>query len=134
MKRILRSGRRGFWLLEAVLAVAIFSLGVLGLGSAVNNCLIAQRIKQEDLRARLALHNRMAEIEAGSIPLNDAPAEELKGAFEGMKIRQSRVPLVRKNEKEQDITGIFVVTLEILWESQGEKLSRELTFYVYPRQ
>lgn len=134
MKRRLHAGRRGFWLLEAVLAVAIFSLGVLALGGSVNNCLIAQRIKQEDLRARLALHNRMAEIEAGSVIVGaSATTEDLKDSFEGMKLRQSRVPLVRKNEKDQDITGIFVVTLEVMWEGSGEKLSRELSFYVTPR-
>ena len=59
---------------------------------------------------------------------------ELKGAYEGMKIKQTRVPLKRKNEKNQDIVGLYAVTLELMWEADGKELSRELTFYVYPRQ
>lgn len=133
MKRRPCSRRRGFWLLEAMLAVAILSLGILSLGGAVNNCLVAQRMKQDDVRARLALGNRAAEIEAGSVPLVDSKTEDLKGAFEGMRMKQTRVPLKRKNEKNQDITGIYAVTLELTWKSDGQDLSRELNFYVYPR-
>lgn len=133
MKRAIRRHDRAFWLLEAMLAVFIFSVGVLALGGAVNNCLVAQRISQDDVRARLALSNRAAEIEAGSVKLADSATEDLKGAFEGMKLKQTRVELKRKNEKKQDITGIFAVTLVVSWKSDGQELSRELNFYVYPR-
>jgi type II secretory pathway component PulJ len=125
---------RGFWLLESVLAVAIFALGMIALGQCVNNCLVAERIKQDDLRARQALQNRMVEIDAGSVQLENSKTEDLKGAYEGMKLKQTRVELKRKNEKEQDIRGIYAVTLELMWQSDGQDLSRELTFYVYPRQ
>lgn len=136
MKRAAHSRRdeRGFWLLEAVLAVAVFALGMISLGQCLNNCLIAERIKQDDLRARQALQNRMVEIEAGSVVIENAKVEDLKGAYEGMKMKQTRVPLKRKNEKNQDILGIYAVTLELMWQSDGQDLSRELTFYVYPRQ
>jgi Tfp pilus assembly protein PilV len=125
--------QRGFWLLEALLAVAIFSIGIIALGGAVNNCLVAQRVKQDDLRARLALANRLAEIEAGSVQVGDGTVEDLKGAFEGMKLKQTRVPLKRKNEKNQDITGIDAVTLNVRWKSDGQELSRELYFYLNAR-
>ncbi len=127
-------GERGFWLLEAVLAVAIFSLGMIALGQCINNCLVAERIKEDDLRARMALQNRMVEIEAGSVVLENSKVEDLKGAYEGMTLRQTRVELKRKNEKDQEIRGIYAVTLELAWQSDGQDLSRELTFYVYPRQ
>ena len=133
MKRASSRRERGFWLLEALLAVAIFALGVLALGQAVNNCLVAMRLQQDDTRARLALNNYFAEIEAGSVQLADSKVEDLKGTFEGMKLKQTRVPLKRKNEKEQDITGIYAVKLEVAWTSDGQDLTRELEFYVYPR-
>jgi hypothetical protein len=124
---------RGIWLLESMIAVAIFALGMIALGQCLNNCLVAQHIKQDDQRARLALQNRMVEIEAGVEP-KFPDVVELKGAYEGMKIKQTRVPLKRKNEKNQDIVGLYAVTLELMWEADGKELSRELTFYVYPRQ
>ena len=37
-------------------------------------------------------------------------------------------------EKLKDIVGLYAVTLELMWEADGKELSRELTFYVYPRQ
>lgn len=133
MKRGLRRRERAFWLLEAMLAVAIFALGVLALGGAVHNCLVAQHMMEDDVRARLALGNRAAEIEAGSVALADSTVEDLKGAFDGMKLKQTRVPLKRKNEKDQDITGIYAVTLQVTWKADGQDLTRELSFYVYPR-
>lgn len=133
MKRQSGRNERAFWLLESMLAVAIFAIGVLSLGGAVHNCLVAQRLTQDDVRARLALGNRAAEIEAGAVQLADSTTEDLKGAFEGMKLKQTRVPLKRKNEKEQDITGIYAVTLEVKWQADGQDLTRELNFYVYPR-
>lgn len=125
--------RRGFVLLEAMIAVAIFAIGVLALGKCVSNCLVAERFKEEDGRARRALENRMLEIEAGSVPLSDSITEELKEPFDGMTIKQTRVPLKKKNEKDEDIVGLESVTLELTWKSDGEEHAKELTFYVYPQ-
>ena len=137
MNRAFEKGRtrreHGFWLLESILAVAIFSIGMIALGQCLNNCLVAEHIKEDDWRAKQALENRMLEIEAGAIA-EDRKTEELKGAYEGMKMRQTRVPLKLKNESKQEIAGLFRVTLELSWKSDGQDLSRELTFYVYPRQ
>ena len=128
-----RSDRRAFWLLESLLAVAIFSIGILSLAGAVNNCMVAQRIKQDEVRARTALANRMAEIEAGVVPVGETKTENLKGSFEGMKMKQSRQMLKRKNENEQDITGLWQVTLEVQWHADAQALSRQLSFYFSPQ-
>lgn len=125
---------RGFVLLEAMIAVAVFSIGVIALGSGVQNCIVAERVKEEDARARRILDNRMAEIEAGSVVVTDKASEELKGMFAGMTLKTTRVPLKRKNEKNQEIFGIFVVTLRLSWKTEGQEQIKELTFYVYPRQ
>jgi type II secretory pathway component PulJ len=127
-------GQRGFLLLESLLAVAIFGLAVLVLAQCVDNCLRAQMQMQDDDRARRALENRMNEIENGAVQVADKKTEELKGAFEGMKITQSRQPLKWKNEKDEDIPNLFEVTLLLEWESRGSHAERSLTFYVSPRQ
>ena len=132
--QILRT-RPGFVLLEVMLAVMIFSLGILSLGACVSNCLMAERLKEEDVRVGRALANRMAEIEAGSVVLgSDTAIEDLKGMCEGMTLRTTRVPVKMKNEKKQDITNLFLVTLTLNWESDHQKQSRELMFYVHPKR
>ncbi len=141
MRRAFSSGKkRGVMLLEAMLAVAIFAIGVITLGRCVGHCIAAQRWQEEDLLARRALENRWAEIETGAVLLGAAgggptsSSEELKGTFAGMKMKTVSVPVKKKNEKEEKIEGISAVTLTVLWESGGEEQSKELIFYVYPRQ
>ena len=122
---------RGFVLLEAMIAVAVFSIGVLALGRCVQNCIVAERAKVEDEHARRFLMNRMAEIEQGSVVLQDKATEELKGAFAGMVLKTTRVPLKKKNENKQELFGLFGVTLELAWKSNGQDQLKDLTFYVF---
>src|ERR1700736_7064900 len=56
-------GQIGFALYEVMLGVAIFALGVLALGRAVQNCLNASTLNAEENRVRQILSNRMAEIQ-----------------------------------------------------------------------
>ncbi len=128
------SFQRGFVLFEAMIAVLIFSIGVLALGRCVDNCITAGQVKVEDERARRFLANRMAEIEQGAVVAQDKAKEELKGEFEGMLLRTTRVPLKKKNEDNKELFGLASITLELLWKTDGNERSRELTFYVYPRQ
>ena len=133
MKR--RASPRGFMLMEAMIAVFIFSIGVLALGKCVDNCIVAERVKEDDERARRCLANRMAEIEQGAIPMKDKATEEFKeGAFAGMTLKTTRVPLKKKNENNKELFGLFIVTLELAWKSGGQDQTKELTFYVYPQQ
>jgi hypothetical protein len=132
MKTRLRG--RAFILFEAMLAVTIFSLAVLGLGKCVQNCMRAEMLKDEDTIARRCLANRMAEVEAQAVDLTKSETtEELKDAFAGMTLKQKRVEIKRKNNNGQNIAGLFMVTLDLSWKSRGETQTRTLQFYVYPR-
>lgn len=122
-----------FILLEAMIAVAVFAIGVIALGNCVQNCLVGERLKEDDARARRILENRMVELEAGSLPITDKASEELKGMFSGMTLKTTRVPLKRKNEKNQEVFGLFAITLQLTWKFDGKEQSKELTFYVYPQ-
>ncbi|HEV7406114.1 MAG TPA: hypothetical protein VGO11_24420 [Chthoniobacteraceae bacterium] len=129
-----RARGRAFILFEAMLAVTIFALAVLGLGKCVQNCMRAEMLKDEDTLARRCLANRMAEVEAQAVNLNGKDTtEELKDAFAGMTLKQKRVEVKRKNENGQNIAGLFLVTLDLSWKSRGETQTRTLEFYVYPR-
>ena len=122
---------RAFILLETMLAVGVFSIGVIGLGYCVNNCLNAESARAQDQRARLALENRMAEIEAGAVVVRDAAPEELKGAFAGMTLKQTQTPLKLKNEKDEPLEGLSDVELEVSWKSEGQAQAKTLSFYLY---
>jgi hypothetical protein len=119
-----------FVLLEAMLGVTIFVVGILALGKAVNNCLDAGAARAEDEWARRALANRMAEIESGAVFVDVPREEKLKGVFEGITLKQERKALDLKNEKDQPITGLFVVNLEAQWMSGRQPQSKALSFYV----
>jgi hypothetical protein len=125
----------GFVLLECMLAVAIFAMGILALGRCVENCLKAEKFRREEGLAQLALANYWRQIEAGAVPLTDkSVGEDLKGAWEGMKMSMYREPLALKNEQEQELFGLYQVKLQLSWPSGGEQVVRELQFIYYPRQ
>ena len=131
----MRTRRHGFVLLEVMVAVTIFSLGVIVLANCVNACLVAEVVKQEDTRARRLLANRMAEIEGGLIPLSGKnSSEEMKGMWAGMTLKTAVSELKKKNENGQEIQGVKAVRLDLTWQSDNREQARELTFYVYPRQ
>lgn len=123
----------GFVLLEALLAVAIFALGVLALGRCVSNCVAAEHAKMEDAQVRRLLVNRIAEIEAGVVPPTAATTEALAGPVRGLTLTQSSVPLAKKNETGQELAGLVAVTLTASWRSDGDNHVREQTFYAYVR-
>ncbi|HEX5177441.1 MAG TPA: hypothetical protein VFV83_10450, partial [Chthoniobacteraceae bacterium] len=76
----------------------------------------------------------MALIESGAKPLAESSVEELKGMFAGMVLKTKRTLLKEKNEKNQDIIGIYNVLLEVDWKVGEEKQNRSVEFYYQPRQ
>ena len=116
-----------------MLGVMIFAIGVLALGRCVSNCIAAESARQETERARLALENRMAEVEAGEIATDKPLSDDLGDAFPGMTMKQSRVPVVAKTEKNVIITGLYEVDLEVDWQSENEPQARKISFYVLRR-
>jgi Tfp pilus assembly protein PilV len=121
-------------LIEVMLGVMIFAVGVLSLGRCVSNCVSAELARQETERARLALENRMAEVEAGEIPTDKPLSDDLGDAFPGMTMKQSRIPVSAKNEKQEVITGLYEVDLEVDWTSDNQPQAKKISFYVLRTQ
>lgn len=124
----------GFLLLESMLAVAIFAVGVLALGRCVENCLRAEKFRREEGLAQRALANYAVQIETDALPLTDKMTEQLKGAWTGMTMNIAREPLAIRNEKDQELFGLYKVTLELSWKDGRQTIQRNLSFYTYPRQ
>ena len=121
--------RGGFLLLEVVLAVAIFTIGVLALGRCMSNCLDTQSVIAQEERARLALENTMVEVQA-SPGLPDAQSSKtLDGMFAGITMLESRRTLDLKNEKNIGMPNLHEITLTARWKSRlGGEQSRSISF------
>ena len=124
----------GFLLLETLLGVAIFAIGVLALARCVEQCMNVESAKVWDERARVALENRMAEVEAEAVFFETSKEEKLKGMFEGITLLQTRTPLKLKDENKQELTGLFQIQLEAVWQESAGKQSKALTFYVLQKK
>src|SRR5712691_9522617 len=59
----IRNFCNAFALYEVLIGVAIFAIGVLALGRAVENCMNASALNAEEERVRQILSNRMAEVQ-----------------------------------------------------------------------
>jgi len=68
----------------------------------------------------------MAEIQAGAVPLSDSATEEIKDSLPQMKLKTTRTQLKRKNEKEQDLFGLYAVNLQLSWLSGNSEVQRDL--------
>lgn len=134
--RMLRHSRKsaGFLLLESMLAVAIFGLGVIALSRCVENLLRAERIRREEGLAQRLLANYLVQIETEALPLSDQMTEQLKGAWAGMTMSITREQMKLQNEKEQELFGLYKVTLDVSWTTGRETIHRDLSFVFYPKQ
>lgn len=124
--------RRGYALLEAILATAIFALGILGLARCISQGLYAERFAAEDTRIYRLLENRAAEIEAGAVPITDSK-EKIDGINGGVILSQTRQDVHKTDEHGQEMPNLSLVTLQAAWTNGGEQQSRSLNLYVPTR-
>ena len=130
--RFLPARRRapaGFLLLEVVLATMIFVVGVIALGRCMGNCLSAQNARGQEDRARLALENRMAEIQASQALPDQEQRSVLKGMFTGITVVERRKTLDVKNEENVPLANLHEITLTAQWPGpHGQTQTRSISF------
>lgn len=120
-----------FLLLEMIIAVLIFSLGVIALGRCMSECLDTQAFCGRQGRATLALQNRMVEIQASPIMPDENKKRELTGMFSGMTMIEHRRTLRIKNEDNADLSNLQEMTLTAQWSTPaGQTQSSGLTFVI----
>ncbi len=122
---------KGFALYEVLLGLTIFVIGVLALGRAVQNCLNASVLSEEENRVRQLLANRMAEVQAS--PGRPDATQELNvdTGYGVVKLVQKTVPEELLDRDNTIIGGMSRVTLRAEWARAGTKQSKQLVFYVY---
>jgi hypothetical protein len=120
-----------FALYEVLLGVAIFALGVISLGRAVQNCLNASTISAEENVVRQILSDRMAQVQA-TLAVPDAEKEfKIKTGYGRVILTQKAAPAALTEPDNTLITGINLVTLTARWEHAGVPQSKQIQFYVY---
>src|SRR6266403_3830420 len=120
-----------FALYEVIIGVAIFAVGVLALGRAVENCLNASTLNAEEERVRQILSNRMAEVQTAP-GLPDATKEfKVDTGYAIVKLIQKTGPAVLTEPGNVQLSGINLVTLTAQWMQSGITQSKQIRFYVY---
>jgi Tfp pilus assembly protein PilV len=129
--REIRNSRRGFALYEVLLGVAIFAVGVLALGRAVENCLNASTLSAEENAVQQILSNRMAEIQASRGLPDQAKEFKINSGYGQIRLIQKSAPAELTEPNNTVLNGINLVTLTARWERGGASQSRQIRFYVY---
>ena len=121
----------GFALYEVILGVAIFAVGVLALGRAVENCLNASMLNAEEEAVRQILSNRMAEVQAAPGLPDRAKEFKIQSGYGAVKLIQKSAPANLTEPGGIQLNGINLVTLTAQWERGGSSQSKQIKFYVY---
>jgi hypothetical protein len=132
-RRVQRRSRSkfAFALYEVLLGVAIFALGVIALGRAVENCLNASTISTEENVVRQILSDRMAVVQAASAVPETEKEFKIKTSYGRVILTQKTAPAALTEPDNTLITGINLVTLTARWEHAGVPQSKQIQFYVY---
>src|SRR5256712_9622584 len=129
--RLRITSKAAFALYEVLLGVAVFAIGVIALGRAVENCLNASTISAEEKAVRQILSDRMAVIQAApGVP--DAEKEFRINSNYGMtKLIQKSAPAKLTEPDNTLLSGINLVRLTAQWQHAGVPQSKQIQFYVY---
>ena len=121
----------GFALYEVLLGIAIFAIGVIALGHAVENCLNASTISAEEGVVRQILSNRMAEIQATKGVPEDSKETRIDTNYGGIKVVQKATAAELTEPDNTLLNDIYLVTLTAQWQQGGIPQSKQVKFYVY---
>jgi Tfp pilus assembly protein PilV len=122
---------KAFALYEVLLGVAIFAIGVLTLGRAVENCLNASTLSAEENAVQQILSNRMAEIQAARGVPDQAKEFKINSGYGPVKLIQKSASAELTEPNKTMLNGINLVTLIAQWQRGGVSQSRQIRFYVY---
>jgi Tfp pilus assembly protein PilV len=120
-----------FALYEVLLGVAIFAIGVVTLGRAVENCLNASTLSAEENVVQQILSNRMAEIQAARGVPDQAKEFKINSGYGPVKLIQKSASAELTEPNKTMLNGINLVTLIAQWQRGGVSQSRQIRFYVY---
>lgn len=130
-QRTVDRGQIGFALYEVLLGLAIFAVGVLALGRAVQNCLNASTLNAEENRVRQILANRMAEVQTTPGAPDSSKEFKVDTGYGIVKLVQKTAPADLEEDNGAPLAGVTRVVLTAKWTRGGGEQSQQIQFYVY---
>ncbi|MFH1741365.1 MAG: prepilin-type N-terminal cleavage/methylation domain-containing protein [bacterium] len=117
-----RDRKKGFTLVEAILAMSILAISVTGILGSFTGALVGGSVAEDYAKASIRIQQVMAQIRAGAI----TPYDINQGTFSGdNKFRWS------VSFTEVDIDYLYEVEVKILWTRAHRERELKLTTYQY---
>ncbi|MCX8495713.1 MAG: type II secretion system protein [Akkermansiaceae bacterium] len=132
MKRPIQHGRRGFLLLEMILALGVFGIAATGFAVALHRMAAAAQMAQSELRITRILDSALDETL--SLPVLEEGELSSSVGDTGIELKTS-VTLLDKleNDEGQLLQEMFAIKVEAKWYAEGQWKRRDVETWRYGR-
>lgn len=132
MTRPLHPGKRGFLLLEMILALAVFGIAATGFAVALNRMAAVAGLAQSELRITRILESALDETL--SLPVLEEGTVNTSVGDTGIEL-DTTVKLIEdlQNEDGQVLQEMYLITVEAKWFGNGEWHNRSVDTWRYGR-
>jgi prepilin-type N-terminal cleavage/methylation domain-containing protein len=132
MTRPLHPGKRGFLLLEMILALAVFGIAATGFAVALHRMAAVAGLAQSELRITRILESALDETL--SLPVLEEGTVNTSVGDTGIEL-DTTVKLIEdlQNEDGQVLQEMYLITVEAKWFSNGQWQNRSVDTWRYGR-
>jgi prepilin-type N-terminal cleavage/methylation domain-containing protein len=132
MTRPLHPGKRGFLLLEMILALAVFGIAATGFAVALHRMAAVAGLAQSELRITRILESALDETL--SLPVLEEGTVNTSVGDTGIEL-DTTVKLIEdlQNEDGQPLQEMYLITVEAKWFSNGQWQNRSVDTWRYGR-
>jgi type II secretory pathway component PulJ len=119
---------RGFTIFEAMLALGLFALAVVGITQMLNTAIQAASENQRETMIRQELQSRLAEERVTRL---EPGTKELTGGENGLLFERVVEPLDLENKRKNKLAGLYHLTIKAKWKGPSQEEERTAEIYVY---
>jgi len=132
MKQPIQHGRRGFLLLEVILALGVFGIAATGFAVALHRMAAAAQMAQNELRITRILDSALDETL--SLPVLEEGEVTSSVGETGIELKTSVTPLDKlENDEGQLLQEMFAIKVEARWRADGQWKQRDVETWRYGR-
>ena len=132
MKHPIHHDRRGFLLLEMILALGVFGIAATGFAVALHRMAAAAQMAQSELRITRILDSALDETL--SLPLLEEGEVTSAVGETGIELKTSVIPLDQlENDEGQLLQEMFAIKVEAKWFADGQWKLRDVETWRYGR-